>query len=81
MNFSQTADGTFPRFSPKECVQVSLLRQFLGRLLVGSPLRKFSSAGQLARGNHSQVFYVLTDKNAEFRQNYPRIVVLSLDRK
>jgi hypothetical protein len=49
--------------------------------LVGSPLRKFSSAGQLASGNHSQMFYVLTDKNAELRQNYPRIVVLSLDRK
>ena len=72
---------TSPSGAKEECVQVSLLRQFLGRLLVGSPLRKFSSAGQLARGNHSQMFYVLTDKNAELRQNYPRIVVLSLDRK
>ena len=60
---------------------VLLLGQILGRLWVGAPLHEFSGAEQLAGGNHSQVFDLLTDENAEFGQDNPGIVVLGLDRK
>ena len=58
-----------------------LLGQFLRRVPVGSTFHKLSGAGQLASGNHSQVFNLLTEKDAKFRENQPRILVLSVDRK
>jgi hypothetical protein len=47
----------------------------------GAALYKFSGADELAGGNHSQVFNLLTEQDAEFRENQPRILVLGGDRK
>ncbi len=58
-----------------------LLRQILRRLSVGATLHKFSGAGQFASRHHSQVINLLTDKNAEFRENQPRVIILRGDRK
>jgi hypothetical protein len=48
---------------------------------VATPLGKLSRARQLARGNHSQVFNVLTDQKPQFRKNHPCIVVCGGGRK
>lgn len=58
-----------------------LLWQFLRRVSVGAALHKFSGAGELARGDRPQVFNVLTEQDAEFRENQPRVFVLGGDRK
>jgi hypothetical protein len=56
------------------------LRKF-GVPSVATPLGKLSRARQLASGNHSQVFNVLTDQKPQFGKNHPCIVVCRGGRK
>ena len=61
-------------------ILLATLRQS-GGPSVGSSLDKFSSARKFASGNHSQAFDVLVEQCSKFRENQPRIIVLSHHRK